>query len=52
MHDLKAKKARVFDIANQLLNVARLSRHSLKLIHDRQSFYYSQSKVGCRNFPG
>ena len=39
-----------FDIANQLLNATRLSRHSVRLMNERQSLHHSQSKVVCRTF--
>ena len=38
---------RVFDTGNQLL-----SRHSLRLMNERQSLHHSQSKVVCRNLFG
>ena len=38
---------RVFDIGNQLL-----SRHSLRLMNERQRLHHSQSKVVCRNLFG
>ena len=42
----------VFDIANHLLNVTRLSCHSVRLRNERQSLHHSQSNVVCGNFLG
>ena len=41
---------RVFDIANQLLNVTRL--YSVRLINERQSLHHSLSKIVCWNVFG
>ena len=40
---------RVFDIANQLLNVTCLSRHSA---NEQRSFHYSQSNIACQDLCG
>ena len=41
---------RVFDIANQLLNVTRL--YSVRLINERQSLHHSLSRIVCWNVFG